>query len=62
MLNASDRSGYMCVYGSVSLYFFLELKFFCFLIGSEFLPLKIIQQVKDLFVYFLLGGLLGRDL
>lgn len=52
----------MCVYGSVSLYFFLELKFFCFLIGSEFLPLKIIQQVKDLFVYFLLGGLLGRDL
>lgn len=33
-----------------------------FLIGSGFPSLKSIQAVKGLFVHFLLGGLLGRDL
>lgn len=54
----------MCVYGSVSLYFFSRIKnSFAFLIGSEFFTsYDYSTQVEDLFVYFLLGGATRRDL
>lgn len=55
----SDRSG---VYVYVGMCPWENENCSALLVGSGFLSLKSIQAVKGLFVHFLLGGLLGRDL